>query len=176
MSKTYFAHAICFFLCSLGTSAAADDAYSEDFIYFESQTGAPLKLSIFQEIPGFRQSLARLDESRNLIDRADEWTSMSGTDVWVFFLEDDSNASFLPEFILDILNLHYDGSPAWSAIATISIDGEPREQLMFFVFLDKFRESDFAAVGCDTATLLYSQLKRNEIEDVERLQMECLVR
>ena len=61
-------------------------AYTQpnDFTRFVTQSGGPARLSIFQEIPGFRSSLIDLDKDKNLLDLDGEWYSMSDTDVWVF--------------------------------------------------------------------------------------------
>ncbi|WP_342077710.1 hypothetical protein [Yoonia sp. SS1-5] len=148
-------------------------AQEDEWIPFNPDTGAPLKLSVFQEIPEFRSHLYRLDLKSNLIDKGDEWTPMVDADIWVFLLKSRADAIFLPEIVLDPLKDYYEGTPAFAITGNMSINGMVGERLMFFVFLEDFGEDDFGAIGCDVATLLYSKLGGNELADVQAAQVDC---
>lgn len=148
-------------------------AQNGDWVPFNPDTGAPLKLSVFQEIPEFRSHLYWLDQKSNLIDKGGEWTPMVDADIWVFLLKSRADAIFLPEIVLDPLKDYYEGTPAFAITGNMSIDGMVGERLMFFVFLEDFGEDDFGAIGCDVATLLYSKLGGNELADVQAAQVAC---
>jgi len=159
-------------LCLSSLSSYAQD---NGIIQFSSETGNPVKVTVFQEIPGFRSALHSLDQDTGLIHKGTEWTPMVDADVWVFYLKDETDASLLPSFILELLEQNYDGSPAYALSATISINGRPEEKMMFFVFLEKFGSEQLAAIGCDTAALVYAQLRGSEIADVQVAQNGCFL-
>lgn len=160
------------FLVALGLVSSAS-AQDNEFVFFESRSDGPFKLSVFQEIPGFRSSLAQLDKGRNILAGNEEWRSMVDTDIWVFFMKDRIEASLLPSFVLDILEVHYDGSRAFSIVGDVSIEGSLGEKLMYFVFIDDFGSHELSTIGCDTATILYFQLEGNEISDIRSARDEC---
>ena len=160
----------CFVTLLMAGRLGADDGVTNQF---GNLAEGPLTISVFQELPGFIPKLHALNSVSDVFDFSQEWVAMADADIWVFFLKNRADASFLPNFVFELLDSEYDGSPNFVLTADIRVDGAGKSRFMSFFFIEDFEDRELEELGCEVAALLYFQLDGYAWTDVTEEQKSC---
>lgn len=131
----------------------------------EKQIFTPRSVAIHQPLKGFVDILTELDADVGMLNFEQEWVTFTQADVWVFFLKNSTDRTFLPKFAEQLLDKKYtprDGALQFKKI-TVTDD---RPVTVLFAYLDLLTDEDreLSVVSCFTANALYKFLKNGKLE------------
>ncbi|MEY1556185.1 hypothetical protein AB3Y40_11175 [Yoonia sp. R2331] len=137
---------------ALASVASAQDTTKS----FGEVIGHPARIIVYQTIRDFDQQLAALDTNHTWIEGSEDWNPLSQSDVVVSFLENVGATDSLPDIVKRVLATQEVSDTAANLRVDVSIGG--RDQMFFYVFMDRFGDRSFRTVSCLMAAEVFGDL------------------
>ena len=125
----------------------------------------PKSVAVHQPLKGFVAILAELDADEGMLNFEHEWVTFEQAGVWVFFLKNSNDRTFLPKFAEQLLDKKYTPRDGALQFKKITVTGN-RPVIVLFAYLDLLTDEDqkLSDVSCFTANALYKFLENGNLE------------
>lgn len=139
---------------------------------FAAHFDGPVKLSVFQPLPGFEDALRKMDQDTGLFAPSDQWHPFWNGDVWVYFLSEESDLNFLGGLGQEIF-VRQAKTPNPVAISRTEVGFQNgRRVLVQYVFM-KLMGSDLEAAACRAAASVYAGVSGASNAESDALVKTC---